>query len=332
MSRFGKKFICEGRGIFSRETTPRIYLGCFGKHPGWDDHLDDIGLETESLQLAKQILYVEGIGGQINAGEWEKLTETQALSGFEHILAWKREEAFLLGKIWSSRDGKNRTKYPMVACLQAIAVPFHWALQNVLPVMERLEAQCKEVLTADEVRAVFHQAHEELRGLVGSIPAETSLPAGDGAPFAAYLGLEDPAEALYRILYLVHTQMARFRSGDGAGTPVQIRLPAAVDLPAETVGYWCQFLESQLGKDVPILLTLPTGQPWLDATVGEPGPREFYALRAGPEILTLASAVPYTLTPEFREENRDLIQAFLDAQPGATVPAEKRARAKKWFA
>ena len=41
-------------------------MGAFGKHPGWDDHILGIGVETETLAQVKQALYVGGIGGQID--------------------------------------------------------------------------------------------------------------------------------------------------------------------------------------------------------------------------------------------------------------------------
>src|SRR5437762_88946 len=163
MSRFLKKFLRENEGMFSRKTKPAVYLGAFGKHPGWDDHIDDIGLETESLLLAKQILYVDGIGGQINSGEWEKLREAQGVHEFKHLFVWKRGDAFLLGKIWSSRDGKNRTKYPMVVCAHCLGVPFGWAQLNVLSTLDEVESLCKGTQSADEVREVLARALEKRR-------------------------------------------------------------------------------------------------------------------------------------------------------------------------
>ena len=40
-----------GGGKSSR--APFINLGAFGKHPGWDDHIDDLGLESSQLINAK---------------------------------------------------------------------------------------------------------------------------------------------------------------------------------------------------------------------------------------------------------------------------------------
>ena len=44
MSRFLKVFLRD-------PLSARIQVAGFGKHPAWDDHIDDIGLNTESLVL-----------------------------------------------------------------------------------------------------------------------------------------------------------------------------------------------------------------------------------------------------------------------------------------
>jgi hypothetical protein len=51
-------------------TGSRVTLAAFGKHPGWDDHIPGIGIDTELLAHFKQVLYVRGIGGQIDSGAW----------------------------------------------------------------------------------------------------------------------------------------------------------------------------------------------------------------------------------------------------------------------
>lgn len=307
MSRFLKKFLREGEGIFSRKTKPAIYLGAYGKHPGWDDHIDDIGLETESLLLAKQVLYVDGIGGQIDSGEWDKLRENERLPEFKHIIAWKRgDDAFLLGRIWSSRDGKHRTKYPMIACAHCMNVPSAWALNNILPALEEVERLCKSTNSADEVRDIIRRTLAELRQALGSGPASQ----GDtkGMAFIDRLELGDAQEKLFRITYYVSTQL-----GGSLPRAAQIRLPAASGLAAETLAFWSRFLESQFGRDVPVLLALPVGERWLDAMSGEPTVREFYSLRATPEVLTLASDVPYNIDHEFRKTHQGTIQALMAA-------------------
>ena len=183
--------------MFSRKAKPAVYLGAYGKHPGWDDHIDDIGLDTESLLLAKQVLYVDGIGGQIDSGVWDKLRDNERLPEFKHIIVWKRGNAFLMGRMWSSRDGKNRTKYPMIACAHCLNVPLAWALMTVLPALEEVERRCKSTSSAEEVRDIIRQTLAGLRQSLGG--ASASPEDVKGMAFIDHLGLADAQGKLFRI-------------------------------------------------------------------------------------------------------------------------------------
>jgi hypothetical protein len=312
MSRFAKKFLREGEGIFSRKNKPLVYLAAYGKHPGWDDHIDDIGLETESLLLSKHVLYVDGIGGQIDSGNWDKLIEPQRLPEFKHVILWKRSKAFLLGRIWSSRDGKNRTKYPMIVCVHCLHVPLSWGLTNVLPVLERLETVCKNTNSAQDVRDIVQQSVAELRQSL-----QTPLVAqSDGGPlrFIDRLELADAQEKLLRISYHLCTRLASFSSRDGGQFAAgQIRLPAASGSVSDTLHFWSRYLESELGPDIPVLLALPLKESWLDAISGQPTARELYSLRVTPEVLAVASEVPYDIDEEFRKAHQGMIEAVISA-------------------
>ena len=99
MSEFYKQFLLEDlRGVTPAAARP-FFLAAFGKHPGWDDHVEDLGLETGSLIFAKTLLYVQGIGGQIDSGAWEKLDATQQLASFKHLFVWQRAGQFLIGRL-----------------------------------------------------------------------------------------------------------------------------------------------------------------------------------------------------------------------------------------
>src|SRR5437016_13366914 len=101
-------------GFFQRRKTggrstgeavgPRLTLAAFGKHPGWDDHIPGIGVETETLAQLKQTLYVGGIGGQIDSGAWERLEGEKRLEGFDHTFLWLNAGHVVLGQLWSSTD------------------------------------------------------------------------------------------------------------------------------------------------------------------------------------------------------------------------------------
>jgi hypothetical protein len=322
MSRFWKRFLREGQGLFARGGRPKVWLGAFGKHPGWDDHIDDIGLETESLLFAKQILYVEGIGGQIDSGEWERLDEAQRLREFKHVFLWKRGEAFLMGRIWSSRDGKNRTQYPMVVCAHCLSIPFNWALTNVSQCLEGIEGQCKSTRLAQEVQAIIRQSLEQLRRSVAHVDGESLFKGPDARGLVDRLGLDEDYEGVFRILYCICTELGGYVTvGKGKGErdlgSGQIRLPSVVGLSGEALSFWSRFLERLFQKNVPLLLTLPLEQPWVDATCGEPVSRQFYSLRANSDVLSVASEVTCEVPREFRKAHKGLVQAIIDRIPGS---------------
>src|SRR5205807_4621001 len=155
MTDFVKKFVSED----TRRLSPSgryVGLAAFGKHPGWDDHIEDLGLETDSLNLAKTVLYVNGIGGQIDSGGWEKMDAAQQLPAFNHLFVWQRGGQFLVGRLWSSSDGKGRKRHPMVVCLQFAGVTLGWALKQALPVLADLEQGCLNTTSAEEVRALLN--------------------------------------------------------------------------------------------------------------------------------------------------------------------------------
>src|SRR5215211_6359063 len=90
-----------------RPPTRAAYVAAFGKHPGWDDHIDDLGLETERLVQFKRMLYLEGLQRNIDSGAWEALSAGQRIDGFRHAFLWLTggagDEA-VVGRFWSSSD------------------------------------------------------------------------------------------------------------------------------------------------------------------------------------------------------------------------------------
>ena len=260
---------------------------------------------------------MDGIGGQIGSGEWERLDEAHRLREFKHDFLWKRGEAFLMGRIWSSRDGKNRTKYPLVVCTHCLNLPFDWALIKVSQCLDDVERQCKSARLAGEVREVLRQALAELRASVANCDGELCRGDFDARTFVQRLGLDENQQGLYQVIYSVHTQLARYMAGSGAKSASdskagQIRLPAVVGLAAENLNFWSRFLESQLERNVPVLLILPLQESWVDATCGEPASREFFSLRAKPEVLAVASEAACRIPDEFRKAQRDFVRTMIE--------------------
>jgi hypothetical protein len=323
VSDFFKKFLLEDPRRFSA-TGKYVALAAFGKHPGWDDHVEDLGLETESLNLTKTVLYVKGIGGQIDAGAWEKLEATQQLPAFKHVFVWQRSGQILVGRLWSSSDGKGRKRYPMVVCCHFMGVTLGWALKHSLPALAEIEQSCAKATGAEEVRRLLDRERATLRDRIQSAEG------GEYAPLAPealnrilHVAGEPGSEGFYRVLYMVQSQFGAFATGSfGARGNLaglraqQLRSKAAGRSPEEALLFWSRFFLAQVDPAAPLLLTLPLEAEWVDVTAGEPEAHEFFCLRATPQAIPMVNEVPYTLDDAFRNQARVFLEHF---ETGATT-------------
>jgi formylglycine-generating enzyme required for sulfatase activity len=327
MSDFFKKFLLEDARRFS-PSGRYVGLAAFGKHPGWDDHVEDLGLETESLIIAKTLFYVNGIGGQIDSGAWERLDTTQQLPAFKHVFLWQRSGQFLIGRLWSSSDGKGRKRYPMVLCLHFIGVTLGWALKQALPALAGLEEELVRTNSAEEVRTLLNRKRSDLREALPSAQVQ-----GEYAPVSPEAlnnilqnGGGANREGFLRVLYQGQSQLAALAPGKfnaraqtGGFRAQQIRVPASGANPEQTLLFWTRFFQTQVDGSVPLLFTVPLEANWLDATVGEPESHEFFSLRASPKSVPLVSEVPYTLDDAFRSGATTFLERF---QRGETKAAD----------
>lgn len=318
MSDFYKKFLLDDLRRSRSDAPPSVYLGAFGKHPGWDDHIEDLGLDTDSLIFAKTLLYVQGIGGQIDSGTWEKLDPSQKLPEFKHMFLWSRGNQCLIGRLWSSSDGKGRTRYPMVICAHVAGLPAISALNLVLPHLERIEQACLLTQSATEVRSILDRSRAELQnGSVGWAGTALNSPTPpELAAFVASPQLGPDREGWLRILYQMQNQCGAFARGRfttrgdlGALRPEHFRLPVGT-APARALLLWSRFFLSRIDPAVPLMLIAPLEEAWIDAILGEPTPQEVFCLRAGTKALPLATEVPYTMDDAFRRQAHSALDLF----------------------
>src|SRR5438105_10669471 len=99
---FGAKGAAKGNG------RGEVFLAAFGKHPGWNDFMDDLGLDTPRLIETRRLL----LGAiDANAEGWERLEESRRLANFRHALVWQPgggDSDIVVARFWSSSDGKGR--------------------------------------------------------------------------------------------------------------------------------------------------------------------------------------------------------------------------------
>lgn len=308
--------------IFLRDRLNQsIQLAGFGKHPAWDDHIDDFGLTTETLVTVRRILYAEGIASQVSSGAWNQLEETGHAIEFDHRFVWSREAQSVIGGIWSSSDGKGRGHFPIVVCLQ-IAVNGWRAVRSFLAPVEQLGADFQGAKEQKKFRDVFAEAQLSLsRHLVRHSPASrdeggseaaaetksdsisgsTPEVTGRESPEQRQKAVLDGMVALSQGVKKYQKQGGRERQGSA-----HLRLPAISARRKESLEFWTGYLETRLDFRLPCLTIASPGLGPIDIIAGEPEARQFFCLRA-PE-----SGLP--MTPVSKTDKR-----FADARLAAKV-------------
>jgi hypothetical protein len=265
--------------VFLRERLDgRIHLAAFGKHPAWIDHIDDLGVTTESLAMAKRFLYLEGIAGQLASGAWDRIERSGQAMDFDHRFVWCREKQAIVGAIWASSDGKGRTRFPMVICAQAEGSGSGAFSLYLLPV-ERLGLQCKSVASQEAVRDFHSRTCAELNVRTFSAPAPPPRLALDNKDRSEELILEaliGLASGLKRV---------RARGFGNRRIGAHVRVESISQRAAKNLEFWSGYLEQRVNTQGPHLVIVgSTGSP-VDLIIGEPEPKDFFCLRANETVL-----------------------------------------------
>ncbi len=320
----------------------RLSLAAFGKHPGWNDHIDDLGVETDRLVAVKRALYSEGIAGNIDSGTWDNLDPARRAEGFDHAFVWRGPDGLVVGRIWSSSDGKGRRKYPMILAAQTEGLPLRFVTERVLPRLRQLEDECRAAESAGTVISLVDAARTELRreaDRAGRVLTEPLPPPAAVSRLADREALGPDREGLVRVLYQLERDFSSYRqptrgeSGTRSRTmdtrPQMLRVPRVSGELGEEWGLWLRLVTSELDPLAPVLCITAEGRAWTDIIVGEPGPGQLACLQQNEEALPLTTAIPYTIDGEFRKHAEELIERgrrgqVLEHDPGYIAASADR--------
>jgi hypothetical protein len=302
MSRFLKVFLREPAGA-------GIRLAAFGKHPAWDDHLDDIGLNTESLALTKQLLYSEGIAAQLASGAWDQLEKSGHAIEFDHRFVWGRDQQAIVGAIWASADRKRRTRFPLVVCARA-GSDGPRACTLLLDYVGQLGALCRIAKTQEELLSAFGQAQSEL--------SRATLPSALANLFSEITDLEENLilPSLVTLSAGLKTKPPRSPLETKA-IGSRFRLAAISSQTRDNLSFWSAYLATQCASpSLPYLVIAANGRRWIDLIVGEPRPNDFFCLRADEDALPASRAeIEEAQARKLETEAKEYLGTYKSASP-----------------
>jgi hypothetical protein len=275
MSRFRKMFLRD-------RLNQTALLAGFGKHPAWDDHIDDIGLTTETLVAVRRILYSEGIARQVSSGAWSRLEESGQAQKFDHRFVWSRQAQSVVGGIWASGDGKGRTHFPMIICLQIGANGWR-AIRSFLDPLEELGGLCKKAGDRQQFRDAFVETQLSLSayprfGLDSEIRTNS---------------LSKQQElAITNGMIALSQKLGRYGKlgGRNADVSMHFRLPAISSSIGDSLEFWASYLETRFSPRFPYLTIAAGALGPIDVITGEPDTNDFFCLRAAESGLAMTSA------------------------------------------
>lgn len=293
-----------------QETNSRLHLALFGKHPCWNDHMEDFGLRTPSLLEFKRRLYYEGIGGRLDSGAWRDLAPEHRIETFDHELLWTGPTGVIFAVLWHSADAGGRAAYPMVAAAHFLTPRLPAKVGPVFGALQQVAQDCRDARQREALAAAQSHGLERLiqaaRALV-PMSAQTWERACR-EDFLNHEGFGSGGDGFARLFYALteyqnlnpatrNTFCYRVTDG-GAGT--------------ESLSLWQTLLRSQLDSAHSLLACRCRTQPWVDMLAGDFPAEEFFRLKAGPGELPLVTDIPYTVPDELKEQTRMVLESFLD--------------------
>lgn len=308
MTRFPKVFLRE-------PLNGKIHVAGFGKHPAWDDHIDDIGLDTETLVLTKKLIYSQGIATQLASGAWDQIEKSGNAIEFNHRFCWSRKSQTIAGAIWASSDGKGRTRFPMIICAQADVESWR-TIDQLLGPIDQIGMHSKSANSPTEFRELITRLEVDLSGLLRS-------PYGvDPASEMTELEQISILPELVTLAAGLKTKVHRGPRESVRPTGSSFRLASSLSGPGKNLSFWSAYLAAlELPSGPPCLAIAANGKPWVDLIVGEPVDNDFFCLRAN------QTALPATWL-EVGESDRRKVEPtardFLQASRHKTAASQQR--------
>jgi hypothetical protein len=302
----GLMFLADSPDKIFKDTGSRLHLALFGKHPAWDDHMEDVGLATESLVEFKRRIYLEGISSCIDSGAWMKLEPESRIDEFDHELVWSGLTGVIFAVLWHSSDGRGRRSYPMVAAAHFPTARLPARIGPVLQALHKVAADCRLAGDRDSIRLAHAAGVEALvnaaRSLVPLSAAAWDI--NERGTFVANPCFGEERVGLYRAFYAMRLAC------EAAVPRIALRLGTGLD-DTESMLIWQVILRSQMERDAPLLTFRHRRSEWLDALQGDISQTDWLRLKANRSEIPATTDVPYEIDAPLRDCADMVLDSFV---------------------
>jgi type VI secretion system ImpM family protein len=275
----------------TEKTLPlgrKAVLACFGKHPGWDDHLDDLGIDTTSLAWFKQWCYVDGIGQMLGRDRWPA-----ARSGrlpWNHRFISQCGSQWIIGNLTASCDGQGRELYPLVVAVQAqVSEPN--LLELLLRQVNEASQAIAQIADAKSVKRFYAESSLEIASSVECQVGSWQTSSESRQTWLENHGKELELIRLFHALEQAEATVSLDRSWVA-------HLPWVIRPEGAEIAGWIDFLRTLLGKEIPLTIYWKDGQSQATLVLGSMGAEAWGSFFPTTKTPPLVTQVPYIIPDE----------------------------------
>lgn len=303
---FYKTFLNSGK---PKSAQDRVSLCALGKHPGWNDHIEDFGHTSDVLAKLRSFFYVEGVGGLVESAELIKYEEEGNLQEFGHSYLWSRGNQAILGRLWQSSDGVGRTRYPMILACAMNGISLEEGTELALKQLEILENACRETKNAEDVRNLLSSNRICIEELLTKSSTDDDILKSYSPTysndFSACNFTDEEIARVYYQLWNLNSGFASKALGANAlegyrGNP-HFRVPAGTLESERALLFWTTFFRSQIDPKIPIVVFHNRVTDFCDVILGRPTVSDLLPLRVNLEVFPFTTEVPFGLDDDFKD-------------------------------
>ena len=313
----------------------RAFISFFGKHHAWADHMDDLGLATQSLQEFKNWIYLEGIRKQIDSGSWTQLSPESQIKEWNHHILALGAQGLILAILAQSPDSRGRNAYPFCIAIHFPTPQLPAQLQPLWQLLDELSAEALQAKTQEEVIS-FHEATlsrlGEVMRTLSPFPSE-GPPESERVQFIESQAFQPYHQGLRRTLYWISQELSNYAikaKNTRIPKPKHCRLPLHSDMGSEALTLWLCLLRSQIKESTPLIFTFQKDKQFSDLFVGTLDSSLIFHYKTDTSASPLISEVPYNIDTNLVKAFESLISIFpkasLDRLPQIILNSDDQKR------
>lgn len=279
----------------------------FGKHQAWADHMDDIGIFSDSLISFKKWLYTDGVRFAIETGAWRQ-SEGNVIKEWDHKIVVKGETGWIFALCVQSPDSRGRSDYPLVIALHVVADVFPKNIEALWAVLYKFKVVFQECETQDILREEAKSCYESCVQAITMISPldEMGFELSDRRRFITQVQNGGGVESIF---HRFNRDLELFSTEKKVNATRFFRLPTGNEVES-LVLYYFELLSSQLKKNHLLGWVESSEGEFADLFVGLTDPQQIVGMKHSCLFAPVLSEVKFNIADSEKSHIETFIKLY----------------------